>query len=59
MTGEEVLAVWSEAFRLLGVDDLDDPDYDRDFAERVEEEVKEMEKKRMKMKRKRRRRRKI
>jgi hypothetical protein len=43
--GEERLTVWREAFRQLGVDDIDDPDFDRDFALSVEAEVKEMEEK--------------
>ena len=41
--GDEVLKVWGEAFRLLGEDDLNDEDFDREFAEEVEKEVTEME----------------
>ena len=41
--GEEKLRAWREAFYKLGVDDLDDPEFDKDFAVRVEAEVSKME----------------
>ena len=31
--GTEKLEAWKEAFRKLGTDDRNDPDFDRDFAE--------------------------
>ena len=40
--GEERLEAWKEAFRKLGVDSIEDPDFDRGFAIRVEEEVQRM-----------------
>ena len=42
--GEERLEAWKEAFRKLGEDDLDDPDFDKEFALSVEAEVIKMEK---------------
>src|SRR3954471_8351928 len=39
--GEERLE-WKEAFRRLGVDSIEDPDFDREFATRVDEEVQRM-----------------
>jgi len=39
----ERLEAWKEAFRKLGVDDVNDPDFDRDFAVSVDAEVRRME----------------
>jgi len=44
--GAERLEVWREAFQKLGEDHLDDPDFDKEFALSVEEEVSRMEKER-------------
>ena len=41
--GKERLEAWKEAFRKLGIDDIDDADFDKAFALRVEAEVRKME----------------
>jgi len=48
--GEERLEAWKEAFRKLGVDSIEDPDFDRDFARSVEAEVERMRKRRKRRK---------
>ena len=41
--GEERLTAWKEAFRQLGVDNIDDPDFEKSFATSAEAEVRKME----------------
>src|SRR4051812_1403232 len=43
-TGQDVLRVWRDSFFQLGVENLDDKDFDREFAQEVETEVKRREK---------------
>ena len=42
-TGQDVLRVWRDSFFQLGVENLDDQDFDHDFAKDVEAEVKRLE----------------
>ena len=37
------LEVWKEAFRKLGTDDPNDPDFDRNWAREIESDVRQME----------------
>ena len=41
--GKERLEAWKEAFRKLGIDEIDDADFDKAFARRVEAEARKME----------------
>jgi hypothetical protein len=41
--GSEKLAVWRDAFHKLGTDDPNDPDFDREHARKIEEEVRKVE----------------
>ena len=43
-TGQDVLRVWRDSFFQLGVENLDDQDFDHEFAQEVEAEVKRLEK---------------
>jgi hypothetical protein len=47
-TGQDVLKVWRDSFFQLGVENLEDRDFDRSFAREVEKKVKEYEKRRIK-----------
>ena len=41
--GKERLEVWKEAFRKLGTDDPNDPDFDRNWARKTENDVRQIE----------------
>ena len=41
--GKERLEVWKEAFRKLGTDDPNDPDFDRNWARKIESDVRQIE----------------
>src|SRR3954470_14376047 len=42
-SGQDLLRVWRDSFFQLGVENLDDPDFDHKFAQDVEAEVKRLE----------------